>query len=171
MNQPTPEHQLGAYIVRFQTLEEILNVILVLLADVKDREVITILVHELEFGRRVATADVLFSHVVRTKFPDQTGHIGAFHLMAEELVSLSKIRNTFAHSHYQPWIDITGRRGMVRWSSRLKPSKGIRLQEQASLVPSSFDEEIDDLKLMANRMLDFADLIAAWFKKNATPAD
>ncbi|WP_139174461.1 hypothetical protein [Janthinobacterium lividum] len=159
----TPEHQLGRYIISFQGLERILNEILIVLADVRDREVVTILVHELEFGRRVATADVLFSHVIRTSFPTQANHVKVFHKLTEELVEVSKFRNTLVHSHYDLWIDITGRSDAEFSNSRLKPNQGMRIEETTSMMAESFETRLDDLRKTAGRLLEYLELLVEWF--------
>jgi hypothetical protein len=158
----TPEHQLGRYIISFQGLERILNEILIVLADVRDREVVTILVHELEFGRRVATADVLFAHVIRTSFPAQTDQVKVFHKLAEELVEVSKFRNTLVHSHYDLWMDITGRSDAELSNSRLKPSQGMRIEETTSMMAESFGIRLEDLRKTTGTLLQYLELLVKW---------
>jgi len=154
-------HQLGHYIVRFQGIETLLNEVLILLADV-DREVVTILVHELEFGKRVATADVLFAYVVRTRFPNEVEHIKRFHQVADDLIALSKVRNTMVHSRYDVWIDITGRSGMIRSNSRLKPGKGLRVDEELDMMPEAFEADLDALMDMVKRIEEYRLLLIDW---------
>jgi alpha-D-ribose 1-methylphosphonate 5-triphosphate synthase subunit PhnI len=127
-----------------------------------DREIVKILVHELEFGKRVSTADVLFSYVVRQRFPEQTDHIKDFHTLAEDIVQLSKRRNDLVHSNYSRWIDIMGREGLVRSNSKFKPSKSTRLDIDEDLLPESFSKDHEEVAVVIRRLERFRLLLIEW---------
>ena len=63
MTAPTAYHQIGKFIVYFQHVEAAINEILVLLANADD-EAVRILVNELEYSKRLKTADVMLARFV-----------------------------------------------------------------------------------------------------------
>lgn len=166
MNSPTAMHQIGHFIVRFQGVETLLNELIILMASDVDREIVTILVHELEFGKRVATADVLFGHVVRTRYPNQEQHIKRFHQIADDLIELSKVRNALVHSRYNVWIDVAGRAGVIRSNSRLKPAKGVRIEEEFDMLPEAFERDLDYVMTIVDRLEEYRILLINWLYPN-----
>lgn len=153
MSEVTAMHQLGQFIVRFQNLERLVNDILIHLSEgIEDSEIVTILVHELEFGKRVNTADVLFSYIISTRFPNKNEWSDRFHKLAEQLIELSKLRNKMVHGQYSLWTDIEGRKGLIRSDSQLKPSKRARIDTDVDLLPEHFDEALEQMIEVAERL-------------------
>ncbi|MBP6368059.1 MAG: hypothetical protein KBA82_12500 [Nitrosomonas sp.] len=60
---PDAFHKLGQFMVYFQHLEHTINELLVLMAGA-DEENVCILIHELEYSKRLKTTDVLFARFV-----------------------------------------------------------------------------------------------------------
>lgn len=159
---PTAMHQLGHYIILFQNLERLLNEVLIQAASLDDREIVKILVHEHDFGKRVSTADVLFSHVVRTQFPSKLAYVKEFHDLAEDVVRLSKRRNELVHSRYAHWMNIDGQEGLVRSNSKFKTSRGARLDIDEDLLPESFVNDHQDVRAVIRRLERFRVLLIDW---------
>jgi len=149
---PTSMHQLGSYIVLFQTLEWLLNEMLIQTIDLNDREIVQILVHELDFGKRVNTADVLFSYIINSRFPAHAPEAKLFHKLAEDIVELSKRRNDFVHSRYAHWMDIEGREGLIRSNSKFKTSRGERQSTDEDLLPQAFEKDHEAVRAALGRL-------------------
>lgn len=141
MTGPTAMHQLGRYVVLFQNLESLLNETLIHTINIEDQEIVQILIHELDFGKRVSTADVLFSYVINSRFPKHAAEIKLFNNLAKDIIELSKRRNEFVHSGYTRWTDITGRDGLIRSHSKFKTSHGKRQTIDEDMLPESFEKD------------------------------
>lgn len=149
MDQPTPFHQLGRFVVLFQHIEAALTELLVLMSEADD-EVIRILVNELEFGKRAKTTDVLFARFVDLRGGDPEEKV-EFHKVISELQKLSERRNDIVHSRYRRWRNVDGLDGLIRYNSELSGKKGIREDVEEELLPEKFEEDCDrcSVSLMA----------------------
>jgi hypothetical protein len=78
MSHPTAYHQLGLFIVNFQHLEGAVNDLLELLAG-GDSEVTLILANDLEYSKRLNTADVLFARFVDLRTNTEPASKAEFH--------------------------------------------------------------------------------------------
>lgn len=96
MNAPTAYHQLGRFIVSFQHLEDAVNDLLVLMAN-SDDVVVRILANDLEYGKRLNKADVLFAHFVDLRNNARAEAKAEFHQLMVELRKLGERRNELIH--------------------------------------------------------------------------
>ncbi|MFZ6675733.1 hypothetical protein [Undibacterium sp. Xuan67W] len=161
MNSPTAYHQLGRFIVTFQHLEDTVNNLLVLLSDT-DCSVVRILANDLEYGKRLNTADVLFAY-----FVDLRANIGddakvEFHKLMVELRELGERRNDLVHSRYNPWINVHGKEGLLRTNSKLRGKKGEREEVEEELQPEAFNIDIQRLNEAAIVLEKFRLQIIDW---------
>jgi len=92
MNTPTAYHQLGRFIVAFQHLEGAVNDLLELMADT-DGEVVRILANDLEYSKRLNTADVLFARFVDLRNNTDLQAKADFHKLVVDLRDLGERRN------------------------------------------------------------------------------
>ncbi|HYN54834.1 MAG TPA: hypothetical protein VES38_09025, partial [Methylotenera sp.] len=92
MNTPTAYHQLGRFIVGFQHIEDALNNLLVLMSSDIDESVVQILTNDLEYGKRLNTADVLFAHFVDIRNNTRMEAKTEFHKLMVELRNLGERR-------------------------------------------------------------------------------
>jgi hypothetical protein len=157
----TAYHQLGKFIVSFQHLEDAVNNLLVLMADA-DCEVVRILVNELEYSKRLKTADVLFSRYIDIRSNTDPTKKTEFHNLINELGKLGERRNELVHSKYNPWINIDGKEGLLRTNSKLRSSKGEREEQEEELQPEAFNADIERLRAAANIIEKFRLQIIDW---------
>jgi len=157
----TAYHQLGWFIVEFQHLEDAVNNLLVLMADA-DCEVVRILVNELEYSKRLKTADVLFSRFTDIRSNTDPTKKTEFHKLMTELIELGQRRNELVHSKYNPWINIEGKEGLLRSNSTLRASKGEREEQEEELQPEAFNADIERLRVAANIIEKFRLQIIDW---------
>jgi len=157
----TAYHQLGRFIVEFQHLEDAVNNLLVLMADA-DCEVVRILVNELEYSKRLKTADVLFSRFTDIRTNTDPTKKTEFHKLMTELIELGQRRNELVHSKYNPWINIEGKEGLLRTNSTLRASKGEREEQEEELQPEAFNADIERLRVAANIIEKFRIQIIDW---------
>ncbi len=154
-------HQLGRFIVEFQHLEAAVNNLLVLMADA-DCEVVKILVNELEYSKRLKTADVLFSRFIDLRINSDQTFKKEFHKLMIELTELGQRRNELVHSRYNPWINIEGKEGLLRTNSTLRASRGEREEQEEELQPETFNTDVERLRVAANLIEDFRVQIIDW---------
>ncbi|OGI38983.1 MAG: hypothetical protein A2V91_00335 [Candidatus Muproteobacteria bacterium RBG_16_64_10] len=165
MSSPTAYHQLGRFIVAFQHLEGAVNDLLELMADT-DGEVVRILANDLEYSKRLNTADVLFARFVDLR--NNTDHKAKtdFHKLVVELRELGERRNELVHSHYNAWINVHGKEGLLRTNSKLRGNKGEREEKEEELQPDAFNRDLECLTAAAARLEAFRLQVIDWLYPN-----
>jgi parvulin-like peptidyl-prolyl isomerase len=161
MNSPTAYHQLGRFIVAFQHIEGAVNDLLELMADT-DGEVVRILANDLEYSKRLNTADVLFARFVDLRKNTNQEAKADFHKLVVELRDLGERRNEFVHSQYNPWIDVHGKEGLLRANSKLRGNKGEREEKEEELQPDAFNRDLVRLTAAAARLEAFRLQVIDW---------
>ncbi len=164
----TAYHQLGRFIVAFQRLEAAVNDLLVLMAD-GDREATRILINDLEYSKRLNTADVLFARSVDLRINTDKATKQEFHKLMAELRELDERRNDIVHSHYQPWINIHGSEGLLRRNSKLLGKAGDRKEAEEELQPDAFDTDLKRLAAAGERLETFRRQIIDWLYPDNEP--
>lgn len=140
MNTPSSAHQLGQFIVAFQHLENAVTEIIVLLAETNGT-VVRILVNDLEYGKTLNTADVLFAYFADLRKNTRPEAKADFHKLMVELRNLGERRNDLVHSRYHRWVNIDGKEGLLRRNSKLSGSKGTLQETEEELQPQAFDND------------------------------
>ena len=161
MNTPTAYHQLGRFVVDFQHLEDSVNDILVLLANTDDA-VVRILANDLEYGKRLNTADVLFARFVDLRNNTRVAAKAEFHKLMVELRDLGERRNDLVHSRYNPWLNVDGKEGLLRRNSKLRGSKGEREETEEELQPQAFDGDLQRLSVAGAALEKFRLEVIDW---------
>lgn len=161
MSSPTAYHQLGRFIVTFQHLEDAVNNILVLMADTDD-DVVRILANDLEYSKRLSTADVLFARFVDLRNNTRIEAKMEFHKLMVELGKLGERRNALVHSRYNPWVNIHGKEGLLRTNSKLRGSKGELEETEEELQPEAFNDDLERLALAGGELEKFRLQIIDW---------
>jgi len=162
MNSPTAYHQLGRFIVAFQHLESAVNDLLELLANTRDCEVVRILANDLEYRKRLNTADVLFARFVDLRTNTDALAKGEFHKLIVELGDLGDRRNDLVHSGYNAWLNVDGKEGLLRRNSKLRGRKGEREEKEEELQPDAFDQDLQRLAAAASRLEVFRLRVIDW---------
>jgi hypothetical protein len=134
----------GTYVVQFQQLESQINQIIVLLAG-GDEEVTRILINELEFSKRLKTADVLFAYFLSLRTGDTKDMRNQFHALIATLGQVGERRNELVHSSYHYWITHEKKLGLIRRNARLRGAKGVLEQLEEELLPESFEQDLEQL--------------------------
>lgn len=161
MNTPTAYHQLGLFIVKFQHLENVINNLIVLLANTND-SVVKILTNDLEYGKRLNTADVLFAYFIDLRNNAQNDKKVEFHKLMVELRELGERRNELVHSRYNPWLNVEGNEGLLRTNSKLRGSNGEREEKEEELLPAAFNGDLQRLSRAAIALEKFRLQIIDW---------
>ena len=154
-------HQLGRFIVQFQHLEGAINDILELAAG-GDSEATLILINELEYSRRLDTADVLFARFVDLHREREASFKDSFHTLIVKLRKLGERRNELVHSRYFDWVNIDGSCGLLRSNSRLRGRKGEREEQEEELLPDAFDKDLEELLEASKQLEAFRLQIVEW---------
>ena len=89
-----------------------MNDLLVLMANTDD-DVVRILANDLEYGKRLNTADVLFARFVDLRSNTDSGSKPEFHKLMVQLRELGERRNDLVHSKYNPWTNVHGKEGLL----------------------------------------------------------
>lgn len=148
MTKPTAYHQLGRFIVEFQSVESLLSDVLALVSK-SDEESVYILANELDFSKRLKTANVLFARFVGLHAIDSEAAKAEFHSLVVELGKLSERRNELVHSGYHEWINFEGQRGLLRKHSKLRGREGVRQLSEEELQTEAFDADLSRLEAAA----------------------
>jgi hypothetical protein len=161
MNTPTAYHQLGKFVVSFQHLDESVKNLLELLSD-DDGEVVRILVNELEYSKRLKTADVVFARFVDLRKITDSSIKAEFHKLIVELDKIGTRRNELIHSSYNCWMDIQGSEGLLRTNSKLRGSKGVREEKEEELQSEAFNADLSRLDVAAQELEAFRLKVIDW---------
>jgi hypothetical protein len=113
MQQNTAFQEIGRFVFYFQRAEYLLTDLLVRMADA-DVEFVRILVNELEYSKRVKTADVMFGRFVGLRCNIDEPVKCQFHELMTELLRLGERRNEIVHSNYTTFINVDGVEGLRR---------------------------------------------------------
>lgn len=161
MNTLTAYHQLGRFIVNFQYLEDAVNDLLVLMANTDD-DVVRILANDLEYSKRLNTADVLFARFVDLRNNTRAEAKAEFHKLMVELRELGERRNDLVHSRYNAWLNVHGKEGLLRTNSKLRGSKGEREEKEEELQPEAFNSDLQRLAAAGATLEKFRLQIIDW---------
>jgi hypothetical protein len=161
MTSPTAYHQLGRFIVAFQHLEEAVNELLELMSG-GDCEATRILANDLEYSKRLNTADVLFARFVDIRNNTEPTAKAEFHQLMVELQQLGERRNEMVHSRYHHWIDVNGSEGLLRRNSKLRGKAGQREELEEELQPKAFDGDLQRLAAAGGRLEKFRIQVIDW---------
>lgn len=161
----TAYHQIGKFIALFQHAEDGINEILLLLAG-PDSEATRILINELEYSKRIKTADVLFSRFTDLRSGDNKDAKAEFHRLINDLNRLGERRNDIVHSRWTDWVNVNGASGLIRENSKLRASRGIREEEQEELLPEAFSADLANLSKALQSLEDFRLKIIDWLYPN-----
>lgn len=161
MTPPSAYHQLGRFIVDFPHLENAVNDLLVLMANTDD-SVVRILANDLEYSKRLHTADVLFALFVDLRNNTKAEEKARFHKLMVELDKLGQRRNKLVHSRYNPWLNVEGKEGLLRTNSRLSGSNGEREEKVEELQPEAFNADLQRLAAAAVELEQFRQPVIEW---------
>jgi hypothetical protein len=132
-------------------VEAAINCLLVLMAKADD-EAVRILINELEYSRRVKTADVLFAWFIDAHRTNLSEEKQVFHRLMVELLRLGERRNEMVHSVYYEWTDVTGSPGLLRMHSKLSGGAGKREESEEELLHKAFTEDLRKLNAVAREL-------------------
>lgn len=168
MAELTAYHQLGRFIVSFQHLEGAVTEMLELMSG-GDCEATRILANDLEYSRRLNTADVLFARFVDLRSNTDPAEKSEFHKLMVELRELGERRNDMVHSRYHRWTDIDGNEGLIRRNSKLRGKAGTREENEEELQPGAFDADLARLDAAGARLDRFRLKIIDWLYPDLEP--
>ena len=161
MTSHTAFHQLGRFIVEFQHLEGAVNELLELMSG-GDCEATRILAHDLEYSKRLNTADVLFARFVDIRRKTDPAAKADFHKLMSLLRDLGERRNEMVHSRYHHWIDVHGSEGLLRQNSKLRGKAGQREELEEELQPNAFDVDLQRLAADGRQLEKFRLQVIDW---------
>lgn len=127
-----------------------------------DDDVVRILANDLEYSKRLSTADVLFARFVDLRNNTRIETKTEFHKLMVELGKLGERRNALVHSRYNPWINIHGKEGLLRTNSKLRGSKGELEETEEELQPEAFNDDLERLALAGRALEKFRLQIIDW---------
>lgn len=161
MSTPTAYHQLGKFVVSFQHIEDTVTNLLILMANTDD-ETIRILVNDLEYSRRLNTADVLFARFVDLRNNTNAAAKAEFHRLVVELRDLGERRNDLVHSKYYRWLNVHGNEGLLRTNPKLRGKLGELEEKEEELQPEAFNADLQRLAVAAEALEKFRLQVIDW---------
>jgi hypothetical protein len=159
-SNPTEFHQLGYFIYLFQSVERQIEEMIILLSDADD-EMVSILMNELDFSGKLKAIDVMFARFIDVKQLDSNAKKD-FHKEIDKVIALSKRRNELVHSKYRSLLNVAGNIGLLRENSKLKPSKGIRHEDEEELMPEDFGNDLKTVNSSMNNLEAYRLKIIDW---------
>ncbi|MBL8039317.1 MAG: hypothetical protein JNN16_17615 [Nitrospira sp.] len=137
--------ELGKFVVDFQAVEAALVDLIIRLTD-SDCEYIAALTAELEFNSKARALDIIFGrfsqlHGLTNKSPHPE-----FHKLMVRVQKLATRRNEIVHSFYNFFVNVDGEVGIRRTPTKLKPSEGIRQQQQEDILAEQLQVEVTEIK-------------------------
>lgn len=124
----------------FQNLETAINELTYLITDVADDPKIA----DLKFTKRLDATDKLFSEFVDARGSLHQSSKEEFHRLVVTLRALTDRRNVLLHSRFSRWLNVDGREGLLRTSTRVTGSKRANDGEE-ELQPEAFDADLERL--------------------------
>lgn len=162
MTDPDSYHLLGKFIVTFQHLEDCVKDVISLLVQAKDEEMTRILMNELDNSERLKTVDVLFQRFTSVRSSDFQEEDSEFHKLITDLQRLGTRRNDIVHSNYFDWTNVDGASGLLRRNSKLRGSKGERIESEEELLPEQLWKDLGDLNNAYGRLEKYRLKIIDW---------
>lgn len=142
MSHPTAFHQLGRFIVMFQNLEAGINEFIYLITDVADDPAVA----GLTFTKRLDATDELFADFIEAQGDSDHCVKAEFSHLVRELKALTDRRNVLVHSRFSRWLNVEGREGLLRTSTRINGSKR-KNDDEEELQPEAFDGDLGRLQV------------------------
>ena len=127
-----------------------------------DDGVVQILVNDLEYGKRLNTADVLFARFVDLRNNTRVEAKAEFHKLMVELRELGERRNDLVHSRYNHWINVHGKEGLLRTNPKLRGRKGEREEKEEELQPEAFNNDLQRLAVASAALDKFRLQVIDW---------
>lgn len=157
MTHPTALHQLGRFVVMFQNLEAAINELIYNMTDFAHDPAI----EKLTFARRLDMTDKLFSEFVDAKGASEQQAKDQFHALIIRLKALTERRNVLIHSRYARWLNVEGREGLLRMSTKITSSKRVHDNEE-ELQPEAFDGDLERLQAASEDLHRFRMRVIDW---------
>ena len=160
MKENSLYHQLGKFVVLFQSIERAIVELIVLIARADD-EIIEILINELDYSSRIKTTDVLFARYIDTH-DIEPKEKQDFHSLMTKCLKLGELRNNLLHSKYAHLVKADKVIALIRENSKLRSKKGIREIEEEDLTTESFDKYFKEITPVLERLEAFRLKIIDW---------
>lgn len=142
--------------------ESEINGIMQLLCKGTDKGMVKILINDLEYSKRLDTADVLFSKFVDTYQDCESMVKKKFHELIGKLKKIGQRRNELVHSNYIPWYNVEGFKGLIRENSKLRGSKGLLEKIEEELLPGTLNADLEKLNIIFKELNEFRLQIINW---------
>jgi hypothetical protein len=141
MNHSEPLAQLGRFVLTFQAVEAAMVGLTVHLVDA-DPEYISTLTAELTFNSKARALDVIFARYAQIHSLSQEAPHPEFHRLMTRIQKLAARRNDLVHSFYGLLTTVDGEDALARQPTKLKPSEGLRAEEDEDILPARLAAEI-----------------------------
>lgn len=143
--------RLGDFVLTFQAIEAAMVELIVQIADA-DPEYVATLTAELEFSAKSRALDVVYTrfaqiHGITSESPEPR-----LHSLAVRIQKLANRRNNLVHSFYSLLTTVDGTLTLARQPTRLKPSDGIRMQQEEDILPDRLEKEIEEMREMLQEL-------------------
>lgn len=144
MNNDSLLTQLGLFVLTFQAVEAKMVDLTIQIID-GDSEYVSTLIAELEFNSKARALDVIYTRYAQIHgLSDDSPH-PEFHNLMSRIQKLATRRNDLVHSFYMSLITLEGETTLARQPTKLKPSKGLREQNEENILPTQLETEISEM--------------------------
>jgi hypothetical protein len=137
--------RLGHFVLTFQAVEAEMVELVVQIADA-DPEYVATLTAELEFSAKARALDVIYTRFAQIHGLTVESPEPSLHQLANRIQKLATRRNELVHSFYSLLTTVDGTLALARQPTRLKPSDGLRSQQEEDILPTRLENEIQGMK-------------------------
>lgn len=143
--------QLGKFVLTFQAVEAAMVQLTVQVVDA-DPEYIATLTAELEFNSKARSLDVIFARFAQIyRITSESPH-PAFHKLMTRIQKLATRRNDLVHSFYALLVAVDGQTALARQPTKLKPSEGLREEDEEDIFSDHLDAEIAEMHFILREL-------------------
>ena len=144
MNHSALHAQLGQFVLTFQAVEAAMVELTVKLVDA-DPEYVSTLAAELEFNSKARALDVIYTRYAQIHSLSREAPHAEFHKLMSQIQKLATRRNDIVHSFYWLLTTVDGKAALARQPTKLKPSEGLREQEEEDILPEQLEANISEM--------------------------
>lgn len=143
--------QLGHFVLTFQAVEAAIAELIVQIMDADPEQVAT-LTAELEFTAKSRALDVVYTRFARINGLTDQSPEPKMHKLVKRIQNLASRRNELVHSFYAMLTTNDGVMALLRQPTKLKPSEGLRLQQDESILPEKLGREISEMQIILSEI-------------------
>lgn len=162
MDSASIHQQLGRFVVMFQSLEDAVQEIIILIAGKKEYVAKAFLTRT-EFHSKVEIADVIFTHFAEITANTDASAKDEFHKLMNACKDVGEDRNNIVHSVYSSLTKVDGSIVLLQENRKLRFKGGSRiLNNERALSADDLKKYCDDVNELLGKIEAYRLKLIAW---------